>query len=642
MNVRSFVPILLISCGALAVAAQISVPSAPRNLRIGLGGSGIAARYPGDAGIENDPDVLFAENFEEPTTTALFGRWTDIRNGARMLFSSDVPSGSSGSKSLSIEWVGGASNGGHLYRPLSSGVDDTVYLRYYIKYPSSARYIHSGIWMGGRNPLTAWPDPQAGLKPAGNDRFSTAVEQAHTTRRLDHYNYWMDMRQASDGNFWGDLLLNDPSVTGKSDAWMCLEHMVKLNSPATSSNGEHAIWRDGVKISHVGAGFPKGFWSGGIFTQDPTGTPFGGLRWRSDSALKLNWIWLQAYAPEDPAGFAGSMKFDHVVVAKTYVGCLGQAAGPSLPVAQVMVSPASVSLPVGQSQTLIATLKDANGATLSGRAVSWSSANPGVATVNTTGLVSAVSAGSTTVTATSEGKSGSASVTIPSSTAPWPNEPSGWRVLTDWGFDQAPPIGGDKPIPGSPGWSVVSAGGVRLTTDSTARSSPSNVYDFVYPQGMVEGGAPGTVYHAISGRQIYMGFWWKPSSPFDTGPGGNKIVFLFNGGGDGGGQQFLMLRPSGLVELLPEYANDVRWRGANINPTKVTLGVWHRIEWYTDVASGVVKWWLDGVLQGSHTDVRNSFNFDEVKFSPTWGGNGGALKRQTDHYWFDHVRISIP
>ena len=44
---------------------------------------------------------------------------------------------------------------------------------------------------------------------------------------------------------------------------MCVEHMVKLNNPVTASNGEHAIWLDGVKVSHLGQGFPNGSWTGG-------------------------------------------------------------------------------------------------------------------------------------------------------------------------------------------------------------------------------------------------------------------------------------------------------------------------------------------------------------------------------------------
>src|SRR2546428_427298 len=146
-----------------------------------------------------------------------------------------------------------------------------------------------------------------------------AAEQNNVTYRFDHYNYWMSMHISGDGRFWGNFLLNDPTVQATGGRWTCVEHMVKLNNPVTSSNGEHAIWLDGVKVSHVGQGFPNGYWSGGIFTQDPRGSPFEGFRWRSDSNLQLNWIWLQNYSPDDPAGFAQDMHFDHVVVAKGVV-----------------------------------------------------------------------------------------------------------------------------------------------------------------------------------------------------------------------------------------------------------------------------------------------------------------------------------
>ena len=79
---------------------------------------------------------------------------------------------------------------------------------------------------------------------------------------------------------------------------------------------------NGVKVSHLGLGLPNGNWLGGIFTQSPSGSPFEGFRWRSDASLNLNWIWLQNYSPDDPAGFTGTMKFAHVVAARTYIGCL--------------------------------------------------------------------------------------------------------------------------------------------------------------------------------------------------------------------------------------------------------------------------------------------------------------------------------
>src|SRR5205809_2966603 len=85
---------------------------------------------------------------------------------------------------------------------------------------------------------------------------------------------------------------------------------------------------------------------------------------------------------------------------------------PSRSVASVAVTPASATIQVGQTQQLAATLKDASGNTLSGRGVSWSSSNSSVATVSSSGLVTGLAAGSAVITATSEGKSGTATLTV--------------------------------------------------------------------------------------------------------------------------------------------------------------------------------------------------------------------------------------
>src|SRR6266566_6292363 len=77
------------------------------------------------------------------------------------------------------------------------------------------------------------------------------------------------------------------------------------------------------------------------------------------------------------------------------------------PVASVSVSPATVSVQVGQTVQLVATPKDANGNPLTGRTITWGSSNPAVATVTASGLVTGLVVGSATITATSEGQSGS-------------------------------------------------------------------------------------------------------------------------------------------------------------------------------------------------------------------------------------------
>src|SRR5713226_2973034 len=85
-----------------------------------------------------------------------------------------------------------------------------------------------------------------------------------------------------------------------------------------------------------------------------------------------------------------------------------------VPVATVAVTPAAASTTVGQAVQLTATPRDSTGAPLSGRTVTWASSNPGVATVNVSGLVTGAAAGSATITATSEGKSGTSAITVTS------------------------------------------------------------------------------------------------------------------------------------------------------------------------------------------------------------------------------------
>lgn len=82
------------------------------------------------------------------------------------------------------------------------------------------------------------------------------------------------------------------------------------------------------------------------------------------------------------------------------------------PVASVVVTPATGSVTVGSSLALAASTTDASGQTLSGRVVTWSSGASQIATVSSNGVVTAVAPGTATITATSEGKTGSAVITV--------------------------------------------------------------------------------------------------------------------------------------------------------------------------------------------------------------------------------------
>src|SRR5690348_2114584 len=81
-------------------------------------------------------------------------------------------------------------------------------------------------------------------------------------------------------------------------------------------------------------------------------------------------------------------------------------------VASVSVSPNSATLRVGNTSQLSATVRDASGNVLTGHTVTWSSSATAAATVSASGLVTAVAPGSATITATSDGKSGTSTISV--------------------------------------------------------------------------------------------------------------------------------------------------------------------------------------------------------------------------------------
>ena len=99
------------------------------------------------------------------------------------------------------------------------------------------------------------------------------------------------------------------------------------------------------------------------------------------------------------------------------------------PVASVTISPSFLNLNEGQSGTLHANVRDANGNAITGRAVQWQSSNASAVSISGSGQdvsVTGLQGGSgATVTATVDGVSGSATVTVNApSLPPDPYEPN--------------------------------------------------------------------------------------------------------------------------------------------------------------------------------------------------------------------------
>lgn len=222
----------------------------------------------------------------------------------------------------------------------------------------------------------------------------------------------------------------------------------------------------------------------------------------------------------------------------------------------------------------------------------------------------------------------------------WPNEPTSYTLLTDQAWDA---------LTGN-GWNVANngAGNVTIAQDPTAPLSPSNVAQYRYPVGFVDGSGPGETYFDFAGsNRVYVGLWWKPSSPWQGDASNvNKIEYI--AAGDSGSIFLAMYgTPGGPYQLraFPQFTTSLdRWLTPNVNADTVALGVWHRVEWLVDYggAQGHIQWWLDGRLQGDWSDDPLPHGvLNEYQLNPVWGGDPGSVKQETDYYWFDHTHLSI-
>ncbi len=321
------------------LSLPILAPAQTGAAKLPEGATGLAAKYPGDKGIEKDPAVVFVEDFQSPTVEALKARYDNVVKGEIMSFSPDVPPGSAG-RSLLMTHVGGQSTGGHLYRRLGDGYDKLHY-RFYVKFDEDCGQIHHFFHAGGYNPPTRWAQGGAGERPRGNDRVTTGVEPFGNSWRWDLYSYWMEMGGSPPrGQTWGNCFFINSPVKAERGKWVCAEVMMKLNDVG-ESNGEQALWIDGKLVGHLGKGFPKGKWTydkflagegGGAIRWDDAkkgpvrfsvpegGRPFEGFRFRSDERLKLNFLWVLLYITKSPEGHVSKVGFDQIVVAKEYIG----------------------------------------------------------------------------------------------------------------------------------------------------------------------------------------------------------------------------------------------------------------------------------------------------------------------------------
>ncbi|GAB6166653.1 hypothetical protein JCM19992_26530 [Thermostilla marina] len=299
-------------------------------------GPGLSAKYPGDCGIDRDPAVLFADDFEAGDLEAISEHWGQMSNkGGRVVrLVEDDPLGRAG-RAIEMTSTLGENTGGHLYTRLKRPVEK-VFARFYVKFPPETGYVHHFVHLGGYNPPTPWPQGGAGERPRGDDRITVGIEPHGNHGRFpppgvwSFYCYWHEMKISADGRYWGNAIQPATPAVVPTGRWQCVEVMLKLNSKPELADGELALWLDGKPIMHVYKGVKRTRWTGMGFQLADDGEPFEGFRWRSSEDLKINFFWLLDYVTENAARQnrdpgpprSQSVRFDNVVVAEKYIGPL--------------------------------------------------------------------------------------------------------------------------------------------------------------------------------------------------------------------------------------------------------------------------------------------------------------------------------
>jgi hypothetical protein len=277
------------------------------------GNAGIAARYPGDAGIASDPAVIFTEDFETyGSVSGLASRWSQVFHVANIRLASEAENVFGGAKALELSVP---RQGGEVRNNLIKSVSpkrDVLFLRYCAKFDSGFNVVGSSHKGSTISANYCCP----GQRANGYNKFFVSYEAGRDETgtpnpgKLNLYIYHPDQRDVWGDHFFptgrvvpfdaipgdfGPEFVARPDVVPLLGRWYSYELMVKANTPG-QRDGRIAMWLDGRLI----ADFPN-------------------LRLRETDALKIDQFTLDLHVYSNTLAVARKW-YDNVVAASSYIG----------------------------------------------------------------------------------------------------------------------------------------------------------------------------------------------------------------------------------------------------------------------------------------------------------------------------------
>jgi hypothetical protein len=284
------------------------------------GNSGIAARHPGDLGIETDAAVVFADDFERYSLASdLDDTYDAVYQYDQIRIATEAANVYAGEKSLEFSVPQQDEELSNATDKVLSEERDVLFLRYYSKFMAPFDVVgssHNGSSISAHYFVNGNATP--GVPADGTNKFLAAFEnwrgEAETPSpgHLNIYLYHPEQRDNyGDHLFPTGLVMPNTSipfdfgpdfvprddVIQELDRWYCYEYMLKANTPG-ERDGRIAFWLDGVLLAD-----------------------FMNLRLRDVPELKIDRFGVSLHIGSNPNGVARKW-FDNVVAATSYIGPL--------------------------------------------------------------------------------------------------------------------------------------------------------------------------------------------------------------------------------------------------------------------------------------------------------------------------------
>jgi hypothetical protein len=318
---RNQIMITIILTGIVILFATGFNPVSGEQCKLPEGDNGIASKYPGDKNIENDPAVLFADDFGKYLSVDELSKFWDL------LINKEY---------LTIETAAGYGGMGNALlitipkreTPLSTGVakllsetQDVLFLRWYTRFDEEWFVPGGSVHNGGSISSNYYDNGRAtpGIPADGRNKYLVNYENENSAGEppghMNAYVYWAEQGDnygdhffpsgrvlprsvsRSGKNTFGETFRERPDFSPQLGRWYCYEYMVRANTPG-KRDGRIALWLDGKLI----ADFPN-------------------LRFRDIDDMMIDRFDISIYVAGNSAR-TNRKWHDYVVAATSYIGPL--------------------------------------------------------------------------------------------------------------------------------------------------------------------------------------------------------------------------------------------------------------------------------------------------------------------------------